>query len=178
MMSTSHIHQPAAPQRPHLPDVGKNLVSDTTKVQQIQAYIEEFEYNYSGKPFLKLNKNGGAKHLQTAAQELIRLSLPIQCVEAVFIGCWLSKDMLLADRVPLSFKSRFRGNIHRHIVLAVRCQGKWGAIGISRRPNLMYKPVQYDSLVQMIQDYEASYVSLRLLHYASIAGKYLNHLTQ
>ena len=158
-MNTSPI-QLIAPQKPRLPDVGKSDASEIARVQQIQAYIEEFEYNYSGKPFLKLNKNGGAKHIHTAAKELIRLSLPIQCVEAVFIGCWLSKDMLLVDRVPLSFKSLFRGNIHRHIVLAVRCQGKWGAIGISRRPNLMYKPVQYDSLAQMIRDYEVSYVSL------------------
>ena len=38
------------------------------------------------------------------------------------------------DRVPLSFKTKFaHGTVHRHIVLAVRYDGKWGALGISRR---------------------------------------------
>ena len=38
------------------------------------------------------------------------------------------------DRVPLSFKTKFaHGTVHRHIVLAVRYAGHWGALGISRR---------------------------------------------
>ena len=50
----------------------------------------EFQYNYSGRPFLKLNKNGGADHMKLAAHKLIELSYPIQCVEAVFISGYLS----------------------------------------------------------------------------------------
>lgn len=50
----------------------------------------EFQYNYSGRPFLKLNKNGGADHMKLAVHKLIELSFPIQCVEAVFISGYLS----------------------------------------------------------------------------------------
>ena len=132
-------------------------VPDVEKVRHIQMYIDAFEYNYSGKPFVKLNKKGGAKHLLTATLELIRLALPIQCVEAVFIGGWLSKDLHAVERVPLSFKSTFRGNVHRHIVLAVRVGSRWGSVGISRRQNLMDKPVVYESLTHLISDYEAAY---------------------
>ena len=149
-----------APDSPRMPNLSDPTVSNFDKLQQIQTYIEEFEYNYSGKPFLKLNKAGGAKHLQTSALELIRMALPIQCVEALFIGCWLSKDMHAVDRLPLSFKSIFQGNVHRHIVMAIRCEGKWGAIGISRRSNLMDKPIVYNSLIMLIKEYEMSYVSL------------------
>ena len=152
-----------APESPRMPDVNDSTVSDIDKLQQIQTYIEEFEYNYSGKPFLKLNKAGGAKHLQTSALELIRMALPIQCVEALFIGCWLSKDMLAVDRLPLSFKSIFQGNVHRHIVMAIRYEGKWGTIGISRRSNLMDKPIVYNSLITLIREYEMSYVSVNLI---------------
>ena len=151
-----------APASPRMPVLNDPTISDVDKLQQIQTYIEEFEYNYSGKPFLKLNKAGGAKHLQTSALELIRMALPIQCVEALFIGCWLSKDMRTVDRLPLSFKSIFQGNVHRHIVMAIRCDGKWGAIGISRRSNLMDKPIVYDSLIMLIREYEMSYVSIIL----------------
>ena len=52
--------------------------------------IEDFEYNYSGKPFLKLKKTGGADHIEFAAKNLIKMSLPIQCVEAVFLGIYLT----------------------------------------------------------------------------------------
>lgn len=52
--------------------------------------VTEFQYNYSGRSFLKLRKNGGADHMKLAVQKLIALSLPIQCVEAVFISGYLS----------------------------------------------------------------------------------------
>lgn len=70
--------------------------------------ILEFEYNYSGKPFLKLKKSGGPAHIDFCVKELIRISLPIQCVEAVFIACRLTAELETIERVPLSFKSVFR----------------------------------------------------------------------
>lgn len=70
--------------------------------------ILEFEYNYSGKPFLKLKKSGGPSHIDFCVKELIRISLPIQCVEAVFIACRLTAELETIERVPLSFKSVFR----------------------------------------------------------------------
>lgn len=47
----------------------------------------------------------------------------------------------------------------RHIVLAVRHPGTglWGAIGLSRRAELMDKPLKFASLADLMADYVASY---------------------
>lgn len=57
---------------------------------------------------MRLKKSGGPAHIEFCAKELIRISLPIQCVEAVFIACHLTAEMTAIKRVPLSFKSVFR----------------------------------------------------------------------
>jgi hypothetical protein len=43
------------------------------------------------------------------------------------------------------------------MVLAVRVNGLWGAIGISRRENLMYKEAVFRSLSDLVVDYRDSY---------------------
>lgn len=53
-----------------------------------------------------------------------------------------------------------RGSTHRHIVLAVRHEGNWGAIGISRRENLMDKKIEFKTLADLLRDFKLSYVSL------------------
>ena len=47
----------------------------------------------------------------------------------------------------------------RHIVLAVRHPGtgQWGALGLSRRAELMDKPLTHASLADLLADYIASY---------------------
>ena len=47
----------------------------------------------------------------------------------------------------------------RHIILAVRHPdtGKWGALGLSRRAELMDKPLTYPTLADLLADYVASY---------------------
>lgn len=47
------------------------------------------------------------------------------------------------ERFPISFKTQFNGNIHRHVVLGVYHAGRYGALGMSRRDDLMYKPLVY-----------------------------------
>lgn len=48
---------------------------------------------------------------------------------------------------------------YRHIVLAVRdtATGFWGALGISRRRELMDKPLVHASLSSLVADYVAAY---------------------
>ena len=48
---------------------------------------------------------------------------------------------------------------YRHIVLAVRHPetGRWGALGLSRRAELMDKPLIYSSLADLLAAYVASY---------------------
>lgn len=127
------------------------------KLYAIQKFIESFQYNYTGQPFVRMQKNRGMHHVTLCAKQIIRAALPIQCVEAVFIGCLLTAGLIQLDRVPLSFKSKHDSNTYRHIVLAIRYEGKWGALGISRRSKLMNKDIRFESLYDMVEDYRRCY---------------------
>lgn len=147
---------PEAPLVPKVPDLNTSI-PDKVRIASIQKFIESFEYNYTGKPFLQMNKSRGASHIQTCAKKIIQAALPIQCVEAVFLGSYLTASFKDIERVPLSFKSKFGDHVHRHIVLALKLDGKWGAIGISRRSNLMNKSFRFDSIAELVFEYERSY---------------------
>ena len=82
--------------------------------------------------------------------------MPIQCVEATFIGSFLTLGLTI-DRFPLSFKSVSNGVVYRHMVLAIKLNGKWGAIGISRKINLMFKNCVFSSLADLIMDFRLCY---------------------
>ena len=139
-------------------DMSQNRTAVVENVKKVQAFIESFEYNYSGKPFIRMNKSKGALHVFNVSKQLIKEQLPIQCVEAIFIGTHLTAPITDMDRVPLSFKTKFfHGTVHRHIVLAIRYDGKWGAIGISRRSSLMNKPIKYSSLAELVDEFKSSY---------------------
>lgn len=156
-----------------------DLVRMQEKIAEIQRFISGFDYNYSGKPFVKMNRSLGMLHVTDCARQIISIGLPIQCVEAVFLAAVLTAELSspdtnepqrgvsagkskkmddTLDRLPLSFKSKMKsGAVHRHIVLALQYKGKWGALGISRRDTLMYKPLIFDSLGHLIWDYKCCY---------------------
>lgn len=149
---------PPPPPEPRLPDLHCTpLVRQ--KVTSIQRFVESFEYNYTGQPFVRMLRSRGMSHIASCAKQIIRAALPIQCVEAVFLGCILTAELKTVDRVPLSFKSKMGDTYHRHIVLALRHDNKWGAIGISRRSNLMNKDFRFDTLSQLVENFEKSYES-------------------
>lgn len=47
------------------------------------------------------------------------------------------------ERFPIGFKSIFEGNRFYHVVLGIYHNGKFGALGTSRRKDLMDKPVVF-----------------------------------
>lgn len=51
--------------------------------------------------------------------------------------------MLGLERFPISFKTIFSGTAHHHGVLGVYYGGRYGAIGMSRRDDLMYKTLTF-----------------------------------
>lgn len=65
--------------------------------------------------------------------------------------------MSTLERFPISFKTYFSGNYFRHIVLGVNFGGRYGALGMSRREDLMYKPPAFRTLSELVLDYEAAY---------------------
>ncbi len=48
---------------------------------------------------------------------------------------------------------------YHHIILGVQNKKKWGAMGISRLPKLMYKPIKFNSLYDLINEFVCSYDS-------------------
>lgn len=65
--------------------------------------------------------------------------------------------MPAVERFPLSFKSQFSGNHFHHIVLGVHSGGRFGALGMSRREDLMFKPLEFRTLLDLVQEFEGAY---------------------
>lgn len=91
------------------------------------------------------------------AHEVIREALPIKCLEGVFLGALLTNDIPGLLRFPVRFKTRMLGHSYWHIVLAIRWEGKYGALGLSRRPTLEYKELQFNKLSELICEYRKCY---------------------
>lgn len=64
-------------------------------------------YNYTGEEFFVKKKDRGFRHVTLTAKLIIREALPIQCVEAVFVGAYLTADM---------------AQVIRSVVCATRCR--------------------------------------------------------
>jgi len=86
-------------------------------------------------------------------------SLPIKCLEAFFIAVYLTTGILGLERFNISFKTQFNSIIYRHTVLGVKYGQNYGALGLSRRTDLAYKPLngKYDRLSTLIDDYIQAY---------------------
>ena len=52
--------------------------------------------------------------------------------------------------------------MYRHIVLLVRerASGQWGALGLSRKPDLMFKPLGYPSASSVLADFKSAYEAI------------------
>jgi hypothetical protein len=86
-------------------------------------------------------------------------ALPIKCLEAFLIGVYLTTGITGLERFNISFKTRFNSITYRHIVLGVKYNQTYGALGLSRRTDLAYKPLNgtYDRLSTLIEDYLHAY---------------------
>ncbi|XP_075705696.1 tubulinyl-Tyr carboxypeptidase 1 isoform X1 [Rhinoderma darwinii] len=132
-------------------------VSVVERVEGIQRYIRELQYNHTGTQFYEIKKTRPLTGLMDLAKEMTKEALPIKCLEAVILGIYLTNNISGLERFPISFKTEFSGGCFRHIVLGLHCGGHFGAIGISRREDLMYKPLQQKSLSDLMADYQEAY---------------------
>ena len=139
------LPRPPYPTLPNLNAPG----SMQNKVLAVQTYIEKLQYNFTGVNYFDIRKNRPMTRILETAREITRQALPIKCVEAVFLGCYLTQGLRDLERVPISFKSQVDGNTYKHIVLAVKHNSKWGAIGLSRRRELYYKDLTFESLGEL-----------------------------
>ncbi|GFO48193.1 vasohibin-2 [Plakobranchus ocellatus] len=127
------------------------------RLKKVQDYMNELQYNHTGTQFYEIRKNRPISGLMESAREMIREALPIKCLEAVILGIFLTNGMMGVERFTLSFKTVFNGHTHRHVVLGISYGGHYGALGMSRRKDLMYKPLEFKSLADLIYDYEHCY---------------------
>ena len=154
----------AALPRPPVPELIAQRVGVSTiaRIYEIQHYIESFEYNHTGVRYFNIRKQVNLPRIVLMAKQIAEEALPIQCLEAVFVGIHLTASMSSVQRVPIGFKTRARGKTYefRHIVLAVQIAGKWGAIGLSRKNTLMDKKIQFDTLADLVEDYRSAYAEI------------------
>ncbi|XP_077869740.1 tubulinyl-Tyr carboxypeptidase 1-like [Saccoglossus kowalevskii] len=127
------------------------------KLDAIQNYMCDLQYNHTGTQFFEIRKNRPLAGHVDSAKEMIRESLPIKCLEAVILAIHLTNGIAGLERFTISFKTQFSGNYHRHVVLGVYYGGRYGALGMSRRDDLMYKSLVFKSLTDLLIDFEDSY---------------------
>ena len=128
-------------------------------IQVVQDYINNLTYNHTGTQLFEIKKSRPLAGLMDKAKEMIRESLPIKCLEAVILAIYLTNSLANVERFPIGFKSVFNGHRYYHVVLGIFFNGNFGALGISRRKDLMDKPLKFKSLFEMITDYQVAYAS-------------------
>ena len=129
----------------------------SAKIAAVQAYIEKLSYNFTGVDYFDVRKHRAVNRILDTGREVTRQALPIKCVEAVFVATQLTQGLKEIERVPLSFRSQIDGVTYKHIVLALKHNSKWGSVGLSRRRELYYKDLVYDSLAELFLEYKRSY---------------------
>lgn len=135
----------------------KAQMSLEKKIPAVQKYIESFDYNYTGTQFFDIKKNRPLCGLMETAKEIIHESLPIKCLEAVILAVYLTNGFRNVERFSISFNSLFQDVTYRHVVLGIYCNGYYGALGLSRRKELMFKPLVFQSLYDLIMNFQVSY---------------------
>ncbi|XP_003971545.1 tubulinyl-Tyr carboxypeptidase 2 [Takifugu rubripes] len=123
----------------------------------VQNYMKALQYNHTGTQFFEIKKSRPLYGLMETAREMIRESLPIKCLEAVILGIYLTNRLTSLERFPISFKTQFSGHCFHHIVLGVYCNGRYGSLGMSRRQDLMDKPLTHRTLGELVSEFESSY---------------------
>ena len=97
--------------------------------------------------------------LLKVAKDMIQLSMPIKCLEAVILAIHLTNEVPSMDRFTLTFKSQQNGLIYYHTVLGLFYRGRYGAIGLSRKDDLMSRPIEYAALSAMLLSFNDAYMN-------------------
>ncbi|TNN16212.1 Vasohibin-2 isoform 2 [Schistosoma japonicum] len=139
-----------------------NVIGEPEKVlEDVQNYMNKLGYNYTGMQFFPINRSASMIRLGEVVRIMMQAALPIKCLEATILAIFLTQGQKYFKRFTISFVSEFNGNIFRHVVLGIysSSSGLFGALGLSRRENLMYKPLKFPSLSLLINNYMEAYHS-------------------
>ncbi|XP_061757144.1 tubulinyl-Tyr carboxypeptidase 2 [Nerophis ophidion] len=141
----------------------------------VQNFMKALQYNHTGTQFFEIKKNRPLSGLMETAREMIRESLPIKCLEAVILGIYMTNGLMSLERFPISFKTHFSGHCFHHVVLGVYCNGRYGSLGMSRRPDLMDKPLIHRTLGELVAELESSYKRYQHILKKVKIGLYVPH---
>lgn len=153
-LSNSCKYLPEIP-RPKVPDLSDRNQSMFTKLVKIQNFINSFEYNYIDQHFFDITRLRPLKSIISTAKEIINDCLPIRCVEGTFLAIYFTQELEDVERFSVFFETEMTATraIYRHIVLVVRFKSKYGALGLSRKEDLYYKPLSYGCLSEILREY-------------------------
>ena len=133
------------------------------EINLIREVLEGYEYDACGTSHEQEKKRHTVQELANLGKKIAKEKRPIQCVEALYIALEMTQLVKIV-RFGISFTSQDNETlkIHRHLVLGIQSNSrggteKFGSLGVSRSPNLQSKPLVYNSLYELIQDYVVSY---------------------
>ena len=89
------------------------------RIKQIQRFILQFQYNHTGVVFYATKRNRGMKHVVYTAKLIMKEALPIQCVQAVFLGVHLTNG-LKSVRLDSCLQTE---RLHLHLIYLSTCDG-------------------------------------------------------
>ena len=144
---------------PNLPNFNYGMlgVDVSLKLDSVQKYLSELKYNHTGTQFFEIRKDRPLCGLMESAKEMIRESLPIKCLEATILALHLTNGIPGLQRFTIGFKTQVNAAWLSHVVLGIYYNGKFGALGLSRRDDLMYKPLKFKTLYDLIENYKTCY---------------------
>ena len=97
--------------------------------------------------------------LHKVAKDMIQMSMPIKCLEAVILSIYLTNEVPNLDRFTLTFKSQQNGLTYYHTVLGLYHRGRYGAMGLSRKDDLMFRPFEFEDLSSMLLSFKDAYMN-------------------
>lgn len=150
---------PPPPSEAH---ISRDLPS-LVQIPLIQKEISSLCYNYLPFTFFSLEKHRSLDSIVSSGKEVLQEALPIRCLEATFVGLYLTQPLENLHRFPLSFSSRVKHQTFNHIVLVLYKadpEPRFGALGLSRKQTLMDKPMEFTSLFDLIMNYKNCYEAL------------------
>ncbi|KAJ9445102.1 hypothetical protein DIPPA_04764 [Diplonema papillatum] len=132
------------------------MLSEVKQIDAVRESIRKYPYNASGQSH-KEDKKLPLVELMNKARAIQREMVSIQCVEAVFLALLLTHPLRVI-RFGISFTSQDETGVkHRHLVLGLKENSCYGALGISRSEMLMSKPMTYPNLWALVHDFLEGY---------------------
>eukprot|EP00756_Hemistasia_phaeocysticola_P062065 Hpha_TRINITY_DN5492_c0_g1::TRINITY_DN5492_c0_g1_i1::g.192518::m.192518 len=132
--------------------------------QYVMGFLESFEYSMEGPSFPNRKARPLSEILKVAAQVVAgRTRVSIQCIEAAFVGLYLTQGMPRVTRFGVSLESALpSGQRYFHQVLGVAVPQPeggvlFGALGLSRDFGLASKPAVFPSIAHLLRNYRVHY---------------------